>query len=186
MSGRSGFGENVWAKGVAFAFLRLEPSELYQSSQNPLVILQSSEHPPHAHTCRAGQRLPLPPLSSGLDQGPVAGPPLVQGPPWPRRTPPEQAPTERHRPGSASRSHAAAATARLDIGTSRMRIRIKTWASALALAPTWRHSPRSGLRGPPARPAPARGRGGSGSHLSSETLMTPSSLGTITAMFTTS
>lgn len=84
MSGRSGFGENVWAKGVAFAFLSLEPSELYQSSQNPLAILQkSSEHPPHAHTCRAGQRLPLPPLSSGLDQGPVAGAPLVQEHPDP-------------------------------------------------------------------------------------------------------
>lgn len=172
---------------MAFAFLSLEPSELYQSSQNPLVILQKSyKHPPHAHTCRAGQRLPLPPLSSGLDQGPVAGAPLVQEPPWPRRTPPGQAPTERRCPGSASRSHAAAATARLDTGTSRMRIKIKTSARALALAPTWRHSPRSGLRRPPARPAPARGRGGSGSHLSSETLMTPSSLGTITAMFTTS
>lgn len=68
-------------------------------------------HPPHAHSRRVRRLLPLPLLSSELDQGPVARIPLVQGPPWrwPASDGPREAQRSRPCPSSASPSHAAAA-----------------------------------------------------------------------------
>lgn len=92
----------------------------------------------------------------------------------PERTPPSQLPEPRSGGG-----------AQLDTGTAKRRITVKLGGASL-------HSRRRGGTAPdagsgtvgPSRPSSRQK--GSSPYLSSETLMTPSSLGTITAIFTTS